>query len=395
MSIVMSNGQAEAFKKISDWYRKSDEKEFVLAGYAGTGKSTIANKINEETGGKAHFAAFTGKAANVLREKGCAATTLHKALYTPTTSEEVAELEERIKQATQERNYGMVDKLVIELAAARLRANRPVFELNPNSVISGEFVIVDEYSMLSQELIADLRKLARKILYLGDPEQLPPVNGVCGLTPDAFLTEIHRQALDSPIIRYATAVREGHKLQYINEPGFQFAPRAEIAPSAYSMAEQIIVGRNDTRRSWNNRFRHRRGHKIGSLPQAGEKIICLKNSPENDLFNGMICRAAKSTAEHEDYYVLECEDEETEWQGLNVWLGDIDGREEGYNFKRHRGLERFDFAYAITCHKSQGSEFGDVLIYNEPVGRDAHDCRRWLYTAITRAKNHVVLVDPV
>lgn len=392
--MILSSGQEKVFTEIRNWYRGGD-KEFVLAGYAGTGKSTIANGLNASIGGGAKFVAFTGKAANVLRSKGCDATTLHKALYTPIDNNEIEELQKLIADAKSRGKFAEYDRLLKELSVARLNKNSPRFALNEHGAMDNAFVIVDEYSMLSEKLIADLRKVARKILYLGDPEQLPPVAGTCNLKPDAFLDEIHRQALDSPIIRYATDVRMGKRLMYTNEQGFLYGSKKDIPSSAYTMAEQIIVGRNATRIGWNNRFRKLRGAGFTDLPHAGEKLICLKNSPDTGLYNGMIVTAGRAEQQDDGYYTLDCEDEENGWQGLNVWIGDMGGRKDEYNYRQHGDYERFDFAYAITCHKAQGSEFGDVLIYNEPVGNTETDRRRWAYTAITRAKNKVVLVDPL
>lgn len=395
--ITLSPGQDRAFKSIAEWHKdKRGAQEFVLAGYAGTGKSTLADLINQESGGQAMFCAFTGKAANVLREKGNDASTLHSALYKPTKDNAVEEIEEEIAEARRCHEFHRIDGMMKRLAAARLNsANKgPGFKLNHDSVLKGAFVIVDEYSMLPEPLITDLRTMAAKILYLGDPFQLPPVQGTCILEPNAFLDEIHRQALDSPIVRYATDVRLGKVLQHVDEPGFLYGPKSKVDPKEYDMAEQIIVGRNNTRMAWNRRFRQRKGYTPDMLPQPAEKIICLKNNAQFDLFNGMICQATLAQAEDSEHYVLEASDGSTEWDALNVWMGDIDGRDERYDFRRHRKYERFDFAYAITCHKSQGSEFESVLVYDEPIGADSIECARWRYTALTRAKKKVVMVDP-
>lgn len=125
-------------------------------------------------------------------------------------------------------------------------------------------------------------------------------------------------------------------------------------------------------------------------------MICLKNNPENGLYNGMI-GFAMSDARFSggDNYMLDFESDDKRKRGLPVWIGDVIGESQkydGYN-KRHRELQRFDYGYAITCHKSQGSEFDSVLVYNEPIGAGV-ERRRWLYTALTRAKNRCTLVDP-
>lgn len=396
MTIVLSQGQQKVFDEVLAWH-KGPERTFVLAGYAGTGKTTLARVIADEIDPEGtFFAAFTGKAANVLREKGCAnAGTLHRHLYSLSDHDRkiIKQLEEDIEQARKEGNFARMDAFLQMLEEKRLAFRRPKFELNPDSPLrQAKLVIVDEFSMLSQLLITDLEKTATKILYLGDPFQLPPVEGECTLKPDAFLTEIHRQALESPIIRAATDVREGRALKFCDEAGFRYQPKSAVAAEEFLMAEQLIVGRNITRSGWNTRFRARRGLGPEDMPKAAEKMICLKNDPFQDLFNGMIGQvqadARNPTGER---YTMDFDDK----PALPVFIGDIRGeghKYDGYK-ESHRKLQRFDFAYAITCHKAQGSEFDNVLVYHEPIGR-GEEARRWTYTAITRGREKVTLVEP-
>lgn len=401
-NVTLSLGQQSAFDQIMAWH-KTGERVFTLAGYAGTGKTTLARMIADAIDPVGTvFCAFTGKAANVLRDKGCTNTgTLHSYLYSirDHNRKEIRDLEDAIAEARKAMKYDLMERLTVTLEAKRAAFRKPKFELNTESdLANAKLVIVDEYSMLNQKLIGDLQKIASKILYLGDPFQLPPVEGECTIQPSAFLTEIHRQALESPIIRAANDVREGRVLEFCDLPGFRYQPKSKIATEEYRMAEQIIVGKNITRNTWNRRFRELRGIEIkddrreSKLPQAGEKMICLKNNPINDLFNGMIdyanTDARNLTGEK---YTLDFGDK----TALPVWAGDIMGdghKYDGYR-EEHKILDRFDFAYAITCHKAQGSEFDSVLVYSEPFGNGT-DRRRWLYTALTRAQNKCTLVEP-
>lgn len=359
--IKLSEQQTKVFDEIMKWHQ-TPKKTFVLAGYAGAGKTTLAKYIANAIG-NTHFCAYTGKAANVLREKGCSnATTIHGAIY---------------------RMVGDEDDFGENLNA------QPKFVLNEDSDIKkARLVIVDEYSMLSNEIIEDLLSLSKKVLFLGDPFQLPPVDGECDLKPDTFITEVHRQALDSPIIRYATDVREGRALSYCNEGTFMFAPRSKIPSQTYYNADQIIVGYNKTRNAWNDRFRKKLGYS-GVFPQKGEKLICLRNNHEIGLFNGMIDIASKNS-KHID--ADSCEISFGDYKDIKIWSGDFKRVKPQPKHTRH--LDRFDFGYVITCHKSQGSEFDNVIVYNEPIGREKIDRQRWLYTAITRAKEKCILIDP-
>lgn len=338
-------------------FMKTDDKRIVIGGYAGTGKSTLSKVFAKEIG-KVHYCAFTGKAANVLREKGNKdVSTVHGAAYKIVSDEDDPE---------------------------------PSFELDYDGLLADcRLAIVDEYSMLSKELIDDIEKVADKVLYLGDPFQLPPVNGDCSLTPDYFLTEIHRQALESPILRYATDVREGREISFCDLPEFKYGPRSKFHAEDYEGADQIIVGFNKTRIQWNNRFREKLGFAGKVLPCAGDKLICIKNNHAKKLFNGMIGYAEGDARQ------VSFEEMKIDFDGkrdLSCWDGTFKRREKCIGVNRK--FNQFDFGYAITCHKAQGSEFDDVLIYSQPIGSNAEEKRRWLYTAITRGKKTVKLIQP-
>jgi exodeoxyribonuclease-5 len=205
------------------------------------------------------------------------------------------------------------------------------------------------------------------------------------------MQEIHRQALDNPIIHYSNEVRNGRPLPYVKLPEFHHLRRSEASADIFLQADQIIVGRNKTRAAWNKRFRERKGI-TEALPRQGEKLICLKNNAEAGLFNGMIGEA-RADCVWADYNKFSLDFEHAD--DLRVWRGDIEGNSEqydGYN-PVMRQLERFDFAYAITCHKSQGSEFDNVVVFHEPIGRGVERLR-WTYTAITLERKSVVVVEP-
>lgn len=341
------------------WYEAEGVKRFVLAGFAGTGKTTLSKEIADKIEG-VYFVAYTGKAANVLREKGCRpASTIHSALYT------------LVSQPDEEPRF------TLDIEGSPLRKAR--------------LVIVDEYSMLPAEIRADIESVADKVLYLGDPFQLPPVQGECDLSPDYFLTEIHRQALESHIIKYATDVREGRALSFCKHDDFIYQPRSFFDAEDYEAADQIIVGLNKTRKAWNERFREKLGFAGFKLPQRGDKLICLKNNREKGLFNGMIGEAF-SDARQVSFQEIKLDfDADRKFHELSVWDGTFKDRDKPAG--KDVRLDRFDYAYAITCHKSQGSEYDNVLIFNQPFG-DAVEKRRWQYTAITRGKNMVRLVQP-
>jgi len=353
--ITLSPQQIIAFDQIMSWFKDPYAQTYALAGYAGTGKSTLAKMIAAECG-RTVYLAYTGKAANVLRDKGCAnVSTIHAAIYDYVGDDE---------------------------------SGNPMFENGGSGVDlrKADLVIVDEFSMLPRELVRDLEASgAKKILYLGDPFQLPPVNGECPIKANYFLEEIHRQALDSPILRAATKVRQGEALSFVDDGDFKYLPKKQTDRSLYLNADQVICGKNWTRRSYNASFRKFLGFS-GDLPQKGEKMICLKNNKADFVYNGMIGVLDEDAREGlaETYHITM-----GPLKALRTWNGDVLGKEapKGLPYT----MNRFDYGYTITAHKSQGSEFNNVVVLNEPVGRGV-DAQKWLYTAITRAAKQCTLV---
>lgn len=385
--------QEKAIGLISDWYRSGDQL-FTLGGYAGTGKTTIARQIQEDMAGKqVFFAAFTGKAANVLRDKGIAnSSTIHRLLY-KAGEKSRKKLMDLTSALEKERHPEEIERLKKAILAEKRRVTAPVFALNDESPLrAADLIVVDEYSMIDQRLLDDLLSLGKKVLALGDPFQLPPVGGESPLEPDFFLTEVHRQALDSHILRLATALRDGEDIvEDCNYSDFRCLDKTKVSWEEYRDASQVIVGRNKTKADFNKRYRAKMGYD-GELPQHKERLICLKNNHELNLFNGMMGSCRGVSVEDADTISLDFEPEDGSSvnYAIPTWVGRFYGNEpEIWQIKE---LNQFEFGYAITCHKSQGSEFDDIIVFHEPVGRTKVEHRRWLYTAITRAKRRCTLV---
>src|SRR5262249_60485852 len=165
---VWTQQQAAALKAVAQWHRTGAKQVFRLYGYAGTGKTTLATHFAAGIGGTVAFAAFTGKAAHVMRNKGCSnATTIHGLIY-------------RLEKADEK--------------------GKPIFILNPDShARRTRLIVIDEASMVNATIGRDLLGFRVPIVVIGDPAQLPPVEGAGFFTtgePDFMLTEIHRQARD-------------------------------------------------------------------------------------------------------------------------------------------------------------------------------------------------------
>ena len=396
--------QSEALHDIADWLREPltpANQVRKLFGYAGTGKSTMAKEINGMVGGRALPCAYTGKAASVMARKGLpGATTVHRLIYDPMGDgkEHVRKLEEelRLLERVEDKSRG----LAMRLAAVRRsleeakKNSGPQFILKEESEISSApLVLLDECSMVAQRMAEDLLSFGVRVLVMGDPAQLPPVRGTGFFMDgriDNMLTDIRRQALDNPIIRLATDVREGRSLAY-GDYGESSVVQKVTAEQAVGH-EQVLCGTNKMRMNINAR-RRQIDERTSPFPQVGERLVCLRNDHDLGLLNGTLWNSLRDTAHPYDddgqvYLSIEPE-EGGQPLGIpaeaslfiNEATADVSWRSRG---------QQFTYGYALTVHKSQGSQFDSVLIFDDWHNSESH--RQWLYTGITRAAVRVTVV---
>ena len=379
--------------KIAVERHRAGEKYTVIAGYAGTGKSTLVKFIIEALGvekSKVCYATFTGKAAEVLRKKGNKnACTLHRLLY---------------------------DHVPLP-AGGFLRKPKPAIEY--------DVVVIDEISMAPKTLIDVLFKHKCYVICLGDPFQLPPVdkdedNHLLD-NPHIFLDQIMRQAEDSEIIQLSMAIRECRPIEYMDGQNVKVIPKDQISTGMLLWADQVLVGTNKERYKYNAQMRSLLGR--GKDPEDGDKIICLHNYWEDlsaagdPLVNGTIgtlrCpqpgrvdfpRFIKAPTHHFDVINADFETENGTYHCLNL---DQDMLLKGtkccdwrvsYQLGKLKNRigdvipKEFEYGYAITVHKAQGSEWDKVLVLEEQFPFDKIEHARWLYTAVTRASDKLVLL---
>ena len=363
---VFTPHQDAALTAASNWLKGARGRSsiFRLFGYAGTGKTTLVKHIAEGVDGKVLFAAFTGKAACVMRSKGChSASTIHSLIYKARESGE----------------------------------ETPSFELwNEAPASKAKLIIIDECSMVDAELARDLMSFGVPLLVLGDPAQLPPIHGGGFFTdakPDAMLTEVHRQAQDDPIVRLSMQIRAGNPLtqgQY-GEP--QVVGREALDPKRVLDADQVLVGRNVTRRAYNARLRERRGF-AEPLPMAGDKLVCLRNNRRKGLFNGGLWVVKERPKPRRQIIRMRLKPDEDLGERLikvSVRPECFTGTIEEFDWPQRKAYDEFDFGYVLTVHKAQGSQWDDVVLFDEsgafPDNRD-----RWLYTGVTRAAKRLTIV---
>jgi exodeoxyribonuclease V len=363
---VFTPHQDAALTAASDWFKAQRGRAsiFRLFGYAGTGKTTLAKHIAEGVDGKVLFAAFTGKAACVMRSKGChSASTIHSLIYKARESGE----------------------------------ETPSFDLWHEAPASkAKLIVIDECSMVDAELARDLMSFGVPLLVLGDPAQLPPIQGGGFFTdakPNAMLTEVHRQAQDDPIVRLSMEIRAGNSLAEGQYGETQVVRRGDLDPKRVLRADQVLVGRNVTRRAYNARLRERRGF-ADALPMAGDKLVCLRNNRRKGLFNGglwVVKEKPKARRQIIRMHLNPDEDLGNRMVKVSVRPECFTGEIEQFEWPQRKPYDEFDFGYVLTVHKAQGSQWDDVVLFDESAAfQENRD--RWLYTGVTRAAKRLTVV---
>lgn len=413
--------QDAALLDVARFLKDPNRQVYRLFGFAGTGKTTLAQHLAESVSAVA-FGAYTGKAAYVLRQKGCAnASTIHSMIYH--TKEKgkarlreieamLAELLIELRKDNPELSSEQLSKLYDghrrvkdlreQVEAERRALSRPSFTLNEDSVVKDlDLVVIDECSMVDGRMGEDLLSFGTKVLVLGDPAQLPPVGGGGFFTenvkPDTMLTEIHRQAADSPIIAMATKVRMGERLDLGTYGNCRVIDQPQMSPEDALRADQLLVGRNKTRHSSNRRMRSLLGRGTNDYPVVGDKLVCLRNNHEKGLLNGALWYVEGVGAITEDrvYMTVSAESDLEGQPGTELEVEAhthyFEGRDESLPWWERKEAEEFDYGYAMTVHKAQGSQWDEVVLFDEAwCFRQYRD--RWLYTGITRAAETLTVV---
>jgi exodeoxyribonuclease-5 len=391
--------QQVARNAILSWLEGGADWMFYLGGYAGTGKTFLLQDLINSLDKKPHCLAPTGKAASVLAKKlkDVQVRTIHSALYKPMLPDmtELEALEQELKM-----NPGADDLIEAIREVKRKMAEKPLrFTDNlVKEIVAGDYVFVDEASMVTERMVEDLQRTKAKVLFVGDPGQLPPVGDsgyFANQIPQAMLSEIQRQALDNPIIRLSMQVRKGEPIsRQIESEQIVKRPKQGYPVADLANFDQVLTGANHTRRRINRGLRLHKGITGKTFPQQGEKLICLKNKFARGgwIVNGVQCLATSDCAVNA-YGDLQMDVlyEEQMLQQLDIYHFPF---EVHYNpqaeedpWPSRTQLYEFDYGYAITVHKSQGSEWDNVVLVDDNLFcNDKVFRKRWLYTAVTRAK---------
>lgn len=377
--------QQEVFDEIMHFFLESDEMVYIFSGVAGSGKSTIINEINnllrKEYKKTIAVITLTGKAVSTLKEKGIAnARTIHSYMYVPLLDE---------------------------------KENLIGFEpIDPNELLE-DFIIMDEGSMATAEIIEDAFSLGKKILIVGDENQLPSISADNFNVMDESnfrLEEIHRLASDNPIIQLSQHILEyGSIPKKFESEYIRFVKRTEMKRHLDKHSDEyeiVLCGMNKTRHLLNRIIRKINGHDT-ELPDIGERVICLRNDKMQGIFNGEMFTVQnswpykhyiKQVKQELSKFVMKGDDgiyssvliHNDVWGGDDVWLKHIFEKDQEGDYKK-RLLNLFDFGSAVTVWKSQGSEYNNLMFVDEDVSFFV-DRSKFRYTGITRSKDKITIV---
>lgn len=391
MSIIsqLNKGQEQGLRIVVGRI-KNKEKYSTIGGYAGTGKTFLVNAIMEYMGytyDDVAMASFTGKAALRLQEFGhLNAKTLHNLLYK-----------------------------TIKVGGNFIHTPYPREEF-----VGLKLIIVDEVSMVPDNIVRTLANTGVHIIFLGDPFQLPPIGKDNGLlaNPHVLLTEIMRRGDMNTITEFSERLRLGKKLPKISDEFIRVHEKEEFNIGMGFWADQILCGTNKTRHSLNYQMRQEHGF-YESLPMQGDKLLWTRNNWKlfgnkgYSLVNGMIGYAMSDASNAKEVISFD----------TNAMVSHIDFSPDFDSSERFERVKfdakpflyeplpngqliysvdnssakdprdvinTVDFGYAVTVHKAQGSEYKKVLGLEERMRGSEH--ARWMYTMATRSSDKLVII---
>lgn len=406
MGIELSADQSKAMEAVVAHLKGETGPLLTVGGYAGTGKSTVlaeSVRVFGESPDPIAFCAPSQKAADVMLGKLLAAGafrvgvdhcgTVHSVAYDlrdakQRMSRKAAESAAQVVQdGTRRPIEGRIDQELEFTSKANRRRYRAI--------------VLDEASMLNEDMFSELSSFGVPVVAFGDHGQLPPVKSEFNLmqNPMVRLEKIHRQAEASPIIRVALLAREEGSIpvREFGEGVAKVRAGSDLSWSSVLDREWVMLcGRNQTRTFWNNRLRACYGFK-GDDVEAGENVICLRNNRMARLSNGLVGRIVSAVPQGAHWYRISVDIGKGELFHGDVLKHQFGSQSTLYtyppaNLDATEVGDLFDWAWCITVHKSQGSEWDSVCVMEERMGGSDDMWRRWLYTAVTRARRRLLVV---
>lgn len=432
--IQLTEEQKKAFALIHETISGVGATHCTIGGYAGTGKTTIISFLAGTTNRRIAYATYTGKAYLVLKDKLKKMSTDFDSIpYIGTL-------------------HGLLYRPIKDLKTGRILGWGNGGAIDSDEDIDA--IVIDEASMVPQKIFNDLKGIGIPLVFVGDHGQLPPVEGSFNIMshPDVRLEKIHRQAENNPIIKISMLAREEGKIPFgkfgDNNEVLKTNDKSIIQSTSFweRQAKEgmhnllMISNTNWSRAKWNSTIRQRLGFPKGE-PCVNDQVICLVNDWKFDICNGLIGRIVEVEKCVWEKYSL-CSYTGMGGKKVNVnigawfkvrvlfdnnvdWFGYAFRKQFGYGGKQMLLRDEFtttshrilgiiksykdtgrnqpddlpypnillDYGYCITAHKSQGSEAKKVIVIEERNKYQSDEqWRRWLYTAVTRAKERLIVI---
>ena len=391
MGIEFNNEQIYAIYDGENWFHSATKDQvFEISGPAGSGKTTLILYFIERLGLDINedvlFVAYMGKAANQMALNGLPAKTIHSAIY------------------RYEKEYVRDEKGKIVFDKKGKPKLRKVFVKKEKLDKDYKLIVLDEGSMVNQQIGEDLESFGVPIVVLGDLNQLPPVFGKGRYLnhPNVVLTKIMRQAEGDPIVWLSQQVLAGNDLKVGIYGKSAVMNRQDIQPYHFQKTNIVITCTNRLRYNVNNYFRESI-KKVGRLdyPHLGEKVVCRKNNWNKCIDNsfyltngttGFVTNVERSSFDGKTMSIdMRPDFSDKIFKNIKFdykHLYEIPGQEEQER-EWSKYVDRIEFGYALTVHTTQGSQYQKVLFLAEQMMRDKEEQKKLLYTGITRAQTEL------
>lgn len=393
MGFILNPGQQTVVDAAVEWFYNSSDLVFQYTGAAGTGKTVVLNEIIKRLNIPMNHIlpmSYTGSAAIVMRNRGMTqAKTIHSSIYEPTESIMT----------------DMYGKPVMDTYF-----NKPKTTLKwikKEYLRDIELIIIDEASMTPRSMVSDIESFGIKIIACGDLNQLPPVGDEPGylVTGKVYrLDQIMRQAEQSGIVYLANRAINGLPIHFGYYNNAIVIDKDELSTDSMMNSDIILACKNKTRESLNKYIREDILKIKTQYPTYGEPIICRKNNWNIEVNGINLVNGLRGTVySHPDISVINRNMKDMKFDflddggnifrdlslDLQYYRAPSDQREY---LKRspYNNADKFELAYAITTHLSQGSQYRSGIFIEEYLHRDI--MTNLIYTGITRFSNYMIYV---